>query len=461
MLNKRRPSNIAKILFFCLFSILLLFLGFFMNFWQVADQQWFDNHQRDMENHILGRMVKSRQDGIFSAGGLTGIGSLDTTSINFETDRPFSSNYTAYLNGQQFLSYVTYNSQIGGQGMFFSILDKFITLQPVKKVSLFHAFTSLFSAITLTVIILWFYLEFGLTVSLFVLISAVFSQWLVVFGRNLWWSMWSFYLPVALIMHYLKFNRSQMNISYTMFGVIVFITVFIKCLFTGYEYITSTLVMMIVPFVYYGILNRLNIRKFLSGLFIAVFSSCLAILLSFVILCFQVASVTGNLKDGVNHIVYSFEKRTYANPHNFPPVLTPSLESNTTQVIITYLNGTFIDANKYLPFSIPFISRYLLKVHYSKLILLFLIMSGLLYFLRNRVYNENEKRKHLALIFATWFSILAPLSWFIVFKAHSYIHTHMNFIVWQMPFVFFGFAVCGLVGKILLSNFIHLTKMKI
>ena len=163
----------------------------------------------------------------------------------------------------------------------------------------------------------------------------------------------------------------------------------------------------------------------------------------------------------MNYIVYSFEKRTYANPHNFPPVYTPSLESNTTQVIVKYINGTFIDVNKYLPSSIPFISRHLLKVYYSKLILLFLIMSGLLYFLRNRVYNENEKRKYLALIFATWFSILAPLSWFIVFKAHSYIHTHMNFIVWQMPFVFFGFAVCGLVVKILLSKFIHPTKMKI
>jgi hypothetical protein len=43
-----------------------------------------------------------------------------------------------------------------------------------------------------------------------------------------------------------------------------------------------------------------------------------------------------------------------------------------------------------------------------------------------------------------WFSLLAPLSWFVIFKAHSYIHTHMNFIVWQMPFTFFGFAACGL-----------------
>jgi ABC-type multidrug transport system permease subunit len=77
-------------------------------------------------------------------------------------------------------------------------------------------------------------------------------------------------------------------------------------------------------------------------------------------------------------------------------------------------------------------------------------MSGMLYFLRNRCVAEEEKQKRVALIFATWFSILAPLSWFIIFKSHSYLHVHMNFIVWQMPFVFFGFAVCGLVVKSLL-----------
>ena len=55
-----------------------------------------------------------------------------------------------------------------------------------------------------------------------------------------------------------------------------------------------------------------------------------------------------------------------------------------------------------------------------------------------------EQRQHyIALIWTTWFSILAPLSWFVIFKAHSYIHTHMSFLLWQMPFTFFGFAVFG------------------
>ncbi|MBF0496846.1 MAG: hypothetical protein HQK58_09795 [Deltaproteobacteria bacterium] len=421
-----------------------------MNYWGVADQQWFNTHQIDTESSIIGRMVKSRQDGIFSDGGLEGLGSLNTTPVFFE-EKPFNNQYLAYFTGRSFGAYTTYDSQIGGQGILFSILDKFIPLPPRVKYSLFRALTSLLTAISLTGIILWFFLEFGLTAALSVLASAVLSQWVTVFGRNIAWSLWAFYLPLAVIMYYLKFKRGLMNTSRSRFGVIIFIMIFIKCLFSGYDYITTVLIMVIGPFVYYSLLDRLNFRKFLAGLFTAGLSSCLAILLSLIILCIQIGSVKGSFMNGIDHIVYSFEKRTHEISHtisnNFPTEIASSLESGTTRVLATYLAGTFFDATNYLPCSNPIISTYLLKVRYLYLILLFMIMSRLLYRRGNNWVNENEKQKHLALIVATWFSILAPLSWFIIFKAHSYIHTHMNYIVWHMPFVFFGFAICGLAVK--------------
>jgi hypothetical protein len=464
MLNKRSPSEAARALFICSFSILSLFFGFFTNYWRVADQQWFDNFQRDSESLIIGRMVKSRQNGIFSAGGLPGFGSVNAISAEY-FDRPFSGcssdicwtyQYLAYTKGLTFGAYTTYNSQIGGEGMFFGILDKSLTPLPQEKLRLFHALTSLLSAITLTAVILWFYLEFGLTVAFFVLTSAVFSQWLVVFGRNLYWSMWAFYLPVAVIMLYFKIRRTQMHVNPSALGGIIFVTVFIKCLVNGYEYITSAIVMMIVPFVYYSILKGLSFRSFLIGLSTAAFSTCLAILLSFLILCLQIGSVKGNVLDGVDHIAFALQQRTFAGLSQSGS--TSSVKISTTHVVVTYLEGTFFDANNYLSCSYPFISKYILKVRYLYLIFIFMVMSGILYFFGNRHSDAKEKRKYLALICATWFSILAPLSWFIVFREHSYIHRHMNYVVWQMPFVFFGFAVCGLVAKSVLRDLIRLTR---
>lgn len=454
MLNRHSHSEILKVLFLCSFSILSLFLGFFINAWRVADPEWFDSHQRDSESLLIGRMVKSGQDGIFSGGGLLGYGSLNTTPVVY-SDMPFSNQYLAYTDGLRFGAYTTYNSQIGAQGVLFSILDRLIPLAPQEKLRLFYAMTSLCSAVSLTAIVFWFYLEFGGIVALFVLISAVSSQWLVVLGRNLCWSVWAFYLPVAVVMHTLRFKRGLTKIKHSTIGGIVFITVFIKCLFNGYEYITSTLVMIAVPFVYYGILSRWDLQRFLKGLFAVAFSSCIAILLSTLILCFQIASVKGSFLDGVNHVAYSFGKRTSGTPQNYPPEYAPGLKASTTGVLVTYLKGTFFNANNYLSTSSRFLSVYLFKVRYISLILCFMILSGLLYFLRNRRATEAEGRKPMALIAATWFSILAPLSWFIVFKAHSYVHAHINFILWQMPFVFFGFALCGLVVKRLFPRFIH------
>jgi hypothetical protein len=449
-------SETAKMLLVCSFSILSLFLGFFANYWRISDQRWFDTHQLDMESYIIGRMVKSRQDGILSSGGLTGIGSLNATPMKYGDKTTVSTQYLAYINNLPFGAYSTYNSQIGGQGILFSILDKLITALPQQKLRFFHALTSLLSAIILTGIILWFYLEFGLTVSLFVLFSSVFSQWLVVFGRNLWWSMWAFYLPVVVTMHYLKFTGGLRNVQLFKLGVIVVTTVFIKCLVNGYEYITSTLLMMVVPVVYYIILNGLNSRQSLKSLGTLALGSCLGILLSFFILCFQIASVHGHFLDGVHHIVYSFEMRTHADPQDFPSEYAPGLNASTAYIVAKYLDGTFFDANDYLSAS-PFIFLHSLKIRYSYLVLVFMTMSVVLYFRKNRYVTQTEERKPIALICATWFSILAPLSWFIIFKLHSAVHMHMNFIVWQMPFVFCGFAVCGLVVRSL-ARPIRLTK---
>lgn len=232
----------------------------------------------------------------------------------------------------------------------------------------------------------------------------------------------------------------------------MFISVFGKCLFNGYEYITTTLIMMLVPYVYYSTLNRLSARQFLTGFFVAVLGSFFAILLSFTILCFQIASVKGSMMAGVEQIVFSFGARTHGNPNDFPSSYTENLNSSTIDVTIRYLKGTFFDLNNYLSTSNSFVSWYLFKIRYIYLISLFLVMSGLVFLGNNGHYSVEQRKNKIALLFAVWFSILAPLSWFIIFKAHSSEHYHMNYIVWQMPFTFFGFALCGLTIKGLLLD---------
>ena len=424
-------------------SIGLLFFGFFANTWRVADPNWFATHQKDTEAHIMGRMVKSRQDGIFSAGGLNGWGTAKSTDAEWIPSTELGPQYTAYLHKLPFEKFSTYNSQPGGQGMIFSLLDRLIPFSPQTKLKLFYILTALLSAIALTAIIGWLYEEFGGWIAIFVLCSAVLSQWLTVFGKNLWWSLWAFYLPMIAVMYFLKRYRETGDRQLIRFGIAIFIAVSIKCFINGYEYITTTLVMMMVPFVYYAILDKWSRLQCLKWTLASGFGSGVAIFLSLIMLCFQIGAAKDGFMDGVEHVIWSFGKRTYGEAEDFPPVYAASLNASTLSVVITYMNGVFFDLNNYLSNTNSFVSNSVLKIRYYYLMVLFIVMSALLFWRSNEKQIAERRRHYIALIWTTWFSILAPLSWFVIFKAHSYIHTHMSFLLWQMPFVFFGFAVFG------------------
>lgn len=436
-------------------SIGLLFFGFLSNTWRVADQNWFDTHQKDTEAHVMGRMVKSRQDGIFSAGGLNGWGTAKSTDAEWIPSTELGPQYTAYLHNLSFEKFSTYNSQPGGQGMIFSLLDRLIPFSQQTKLTLFYVLTALLSAIALAFIIGWFYEAFGGWVAIFVIASVVLSQWLTVFGKNLWWSLWAFYLPMLVVLYFLKHHRETLDRQHIRFGILIAIAVFIKCFINGFEYITTTLVMMLVPFVYYAVLDKWSGRECLKWSFVAGLGSGVAIFFTLILLCFQIGAVKDGFMDGVAHVIWSFGKRTYGEAEDFPPVYAASLNAGTLSVVMTYMNGVFFDLNNYLSIENAFISNVLLKIRYYYLIVLFIAMSALLFWRSHKVMQTERQRHFIALICATWFSILAPLSWFVIFKAHSYIHTHMSFLLWQMPFTLFGFAVFGTAVIIQAKRYAH------
>jgi hypothetical protein len=332
----------------------------------------------------------------------------------------------------------------------YSVLGRLIRISSMRtKYEAFQFFTAMLSAAALTLIVLWFYLEFGLTSAIFVLVSAVLSQWLVIFGRNLWWSLWAFYLPMLALMYFLRAKRTSPP-DLLRLGSVVAIAVFAKCFFNGYEYITTTLVMMTVPFLYYSILDRIRIMQFVKGSLAIVTGAVIAILMSVLLLVLQIGLAQGNMSAGLTHLTSTFEKRTYGDTGDFNNEFSASLEASTFGVVRNYINGSYLDIRPQADASDSPEADSVIQVRYSHLIISFIIMSLIALFAWRKRSPAEQKQKEMALVSATWFSILAPLSWFIIFKSHSYIHTHINYVVWQMPFTLFGFAVWGIVlGRVL------------
>jgi hypothetical protein len=432
---------------------LLSFTGSFgWNLWGVARQAWFEQFQRGTECHVVGRLVKSRQDGMLSAGGLLGVGVVhfegppaSPYSVHFRRaelatglhlriageDWPsreqIDEQYAAYRDGSRFQIYSPYLSQIGGQGLVFGALDAVLPLAPSTKLGLFGAATALLSAAALTAIVLWFATEFSPVIGWWVLSTGLLSQWLTGFGGKLWWSLWAFYLPLLVVGCY-EWSRAAApeRRSPATLGAIAFAAVLAKCFFNGYEYITTTLLMMVVPTAYYALRDGAGKRRLVRDGLALGLGSTAAVAASLLVLVAQAASLTGRAAFGLRHIAFALAVRSRANPEDFPPSFAESLNASAWSVLATYVGGPYFDFGGRGP-----------ALRYSHLFALFAAATLVAW------WHGRGDARYRALLATTWLSLLAPLSWLVVFKAHSQDHTHMNFVVWQMPFSFLGFALCG------------------
>ena len=60
---------------------LFLFPNFYNNSWKAVEPAYYDEWQIRYDRLVMARLVKNRQDGFFSAGGLLGLG--DSEKWNF------------------------------------------------------------------------------------------------------------------------------------------------------------------------------------------------------------------------------------------------------------------------------------------------------------------------------------------------------------------------------------------
>ena len=164
------------------------------------------------------------------------------------------------------------------------------------------------------------------------------------------------------------------------------------------------------------------------------------------ILTLQFVIKSGSLSAGINHIIFSFQKRTFSN-NSFTnsEVINESLSSSLYEVIATYFKGTAISFRGIF----PNIKHSITTITYLELTVLFVICSFILLFISLK--KKSSRRQYIALFVFLVSSILAPLSWLIIFKGHSYIHTSMNKLIWYMPFILIGAISFGQIMKYLVD----------
>lgn len=438
-----RHSNLIVALVVLALCLILFTAQFQWNALGLVEPRLFQTFQKDSESLIVGRMVQSRTSGLLSYGGLPGAGVSNDLHVDWLTDEQVAHQFETYLEGGTFETYSPYRSQIGGQGLLFSLLDRVLPFGPGFRLSILTLLAAIASAATLSVLILWFLRELGVVPAAFAGMAVLLNQSLVLMGGNLWWSLWAFYLPALSVLALLQHSSTRASRLNALFGVLVFFAVLAKCVFNGYEYVTTTLIMMTVPLVYYAVRYSWSWSRLWKVFAAATAGSAIAGVVTLAVLVVQIDSLPGNGPSGWVHIAMSIGKRTHGDPQAFNAVFARSLEAGILPVIGKYLRGSFLDLRHLFPSAGPFFSRFVLGFRYAYVVLL--VIGTTAWLLLRQVGKEepDQQRRERALALATLYSLAAPLSWFVVFKSHSYIHTGMNLVVWQMPFTLMGFATIG------------------
>lgn len=445
-----KNNALIKILLFSLTTFALT-LGFYNNFWGTVKQDRFETYDIYCQSQVIGRVIKAEKDGVFSKGGFTGWVRDNKIMKDMTWEEMTYFQFEIYKNQMEIntKNFIVYDGQIGGQGMIYSFLDKISPFSNSQNLKLFWLLTSLTIALIFSVFIFWVYKNYGLLAGVITSFLILISPWIIVYGRNLYWILSSFYFPFIILLM-LFYRESEYKLTIPLHKLFLFsvILVLTKLFFSGFELITTFLVMFSVPLFYYMILNKwdliLSLKRFVS----IVFGSVVGIIIYILTFSYQLSSIKGNYLLGIKHILYSFSKRTSGNSSDFPEVFKASLEANVMDVIKPYLNSTVIELG-------------FIKIRFFEFFIILCVFSALI-FLTQKLSSATYKnrKKNIALFLTTWISILAPLSWFVIFKAHSYIHLGYNDIAWYMPFCLFGFVLIGSVTSSVIRDISEYFKDK-
>ena len=433
-------------------AFIVFLLSFQNNFFNAATKSLFKGHERFSEALVLGRMIETQNNGYMSHGGFLGRHKIEGF-INFQ--------YEAFLNNKfPDSGFRPYRQSFGLQGYFYASIDsvlRFVGLESgATRLYLNKLVTSSLFAALLVLFVYFIKHNFGyLSAITFVFLVAT-SQWVVVHSNNLYWMFFLVILPFIIVTTFLQLNIQdkktllirRINLLY----ISVFFAVLIKSL-SGYEYISTVLIATVTPLIFFAIRDTWDAKAFLVR-FLSVGLSGVAGFFTAILMHLKpLTNVQGSLTKGFEHLWGTIAKRTHGDPNMVAEVYRTSLESNIINVILKYFNGRAFNLDSLIGFG-----GY---ITFWELIITFFIMSTVITFLTFSLNGYKKYKKlNLAAAATLWFSFLAPLSWYILAKGHSYLHQHINHVLWYVPFLLIGFAYFGFVISLIIPKLINFSIKK-
>lgn len=320
---------------------------------------------------------------------------IDFSDITF-----YDKNHTAVSPGMAF----PYTSQYGLQGKIFTAISSFFPSYGEYILHILHFLCCAAAAAIFTAIVMLLCKKYNLLMAVCFYITFLLSPWIVSFSRNLYWVVFTWFLPMLIgLVCSIWGDRLRVRLCCYLGA---FVSILIKCL-CGYEYI-STIMMAMISFLTADLVIAVleKNKKKQTLVFKSIFIIGVLALLAFAAaICIHAAiRGDGNIITGIKDI-YERDviRRTYGG----------------------YNVSVFAVLARYMIFTSSIISGIP-----GPLFPVFIITALLIIIFDIR--NKNADRP-AAIMYAFFFT--AAISWFILAKSHSYAHTHINYVLWYFGFI--------------------------
>ena len=358
--------------------------------------------------------------------GWQGLGRLITNEPNYKwgSEKIYKENRQTNKG----LRYAKYNSQIGLQGKIYAKISKF-TYSKVM-IGCFRWLNCFFLSAVLVYLCYLLKEKFGNLFASIWGIVFLLSPWIVNFAPNLYWVEFTWFLPMLIGVIAVS-DKVQFKYKNWALCLCIFISVGIKAA-CGYEYLSTILIAMIMfPLTdllqsffsnkdYHAIRNNLKI--------ITMFS--LSALLAFCVIFSVHGKFRGNgdISQGIKNIYHQdiLRRTVIGNQQNFKTQhqgLKKSINATVPEVLQRYFDFYLNAYHSNIVLGLD--GRY-----FNTMSVLVIILLLLRY--RKTGYLQIFKDQHFYLLLL---SLIATLSWLILAKSHSYVHVHMNYVLWYFGYV--------------------------
>jgi hypothetical protein len=462
----RQPA-LSMLLFITVLAVLTTSVGF--NLLNVANEQWYRSAEV-WDQVVLDGILHSQQIHHFSEMGAFRRPSMNLGGANLA--------YALFASGNTEGDFVPYPSQFGLQVVIFGVLYYWLHL----PITVIIAVNSLLSVSVLGGIYLALIYEFGALPGAAGTLTFALSPWIVVFTKSLYWVIWTWLLPVLLALLFGRLMyRSLPNA--VMVGIAFFILFLFKFL-CGYDYITTIVLCSAAPIIYYGLKSARPPSVIAGGMAVVGLAACLAFASA---VSLQALRIADNFSDGINIVWNDAQKRTLAMSGTAQDVaevscsyvadvaarqeckdqIFASLNSSIVGVVAVYM--TFRD---FLPWLngpgygldqttasalkkavsqgnfgqlVSVIERIDRHEVVSTLVTAVQGLCGLGLLAATTILMLRDPRRALPFGGLIYTSFVGAVSWFVLAKGHSQVHTWLNYIVWYIGFV--PFSVLYLVWR--------------